>query len=62
MSTPETKAPETKAVERKEYTLTQPHTHAGEELKAGDKVRLTQRQAEFIKDKISPQPAARKEG
>lgn len=38
--------------ERKEYTLTQKHTHAGKELPPGTKIHLTARQAAFIAHKL----------
>lgn len=41
-----------KVAPRKEYTLTAPHTHQGEDLVPGDKVQLTARQAELIKAKL----------
>lgn len=38
--------------ERKEYTLTKKHTHAGKDHQPGDKIQLTARQAAFIAHKL----------
>lgn len=47
----QTRTPRGSKFVRKEYTLAKPHRHRGEDLKAGDKVQLTESQAKRLAKK-----------